>query len=205
MFTFAATKEGWEIVKIDNNHQITTYKKQEANRPFQSFRAEGILNAPLEAVVRQQLDVNNLKRWYMNADESKLLKRVSDTELYYYLKLKTPFGIPARDMAVKITIEPYSSAKGSLILRYQAVPNFIPITADVVRITTYQMTTKLTPRGNQQTYEETEGYAEPGGSMPAWLLNTVQQKTPYQNLLAKQEGVKHYMNSSDPFLYKIRE
>ena len=202
---YATTKQGWQVVKVDENHQITTYSKQEANKRFRSFRAEGLLSAPLEAAVRQQLDVEHLKKWYLNADESRLLKRVSDTELYYYIKLKTPFGIPARDMAVKVNIEPYSPAKGVLVLRYQAVPDFIPATPDVVRITTYQMVTRLTPRGDQKTYEETEGYAEPGGSLPAWLMNSVQQQTPYHNLLAKQEGVKNYINNTEPFLFKVRE
>jgi hypothetical protein len=82
-----AVKE-WSLIKDDQRHQIKTYSKQEDNRRYRSFKVQGILNGSLEAAARCQFDIDNLTNWYMNAIESKLLKRVSDTEYYFYFRLK---------------------------------------------------------------------------------------------------------------------
>lgn len=202
--TSPATKD-WHPVKNDERHQIKTYSKQEDNKRYRSFRVDAVYNAPLDAVARQQLDFNNLKRWYMNAEESILLKRVSDTEGYYYLKVKTPFGVPGRDMVIHFDIEPYSAKRGALTIRYRAAPDFIPAKPNIVRIPEYEMAVKVTPINATQTREETEGYVDSGGAAPVWLVNYFQRMLPYTNMLGKTRGVEKYLHSTEPFPFKYKE
>ncbi|MBK7299037.1 MAG: hypothetical protein IPI79_00620 [Moraxellaceae bacterium] len=119
-------KQEWSLIKNDKRHQIKTYSKQEDNRRYRSFKVQGILDGSLEAAARCQFDIDNLTTWYMNAIESKLLKRVSDTEYYFYFRLKMPLGVPERDIVVHATVQPYSTKTGFLGITYSAAPDFIP-------------------------------------------------------------------------------
>ena len=97
----------------------------------------------------------------MNAIESKLLKRVSDTEYYFYFRLKMPLGVPERDIVVHATVQPYSTKTGFLGISYSAAPDFIPPKPGVVRFPAYETSTKLIPLGENKVEEHMEGYVEP--------------------------------------------
>jgi hypothetical protein len=145
-----AVKE-WSLIKDDQRHQIKTYSKQEDNRRYRSFKVQGILNGSLEAAARCQFDIDNLTNWYMNAIESKLLKRVSDTEYYFYFRLKMPLGVPHRDVIIHANVQPYSAKTGFLAITYTAAPDFIPVKPGVVRVPAYETSIKLTPLGQTKS------------------------------------------------------
>ena len=68
----------------------------------------------------------------------------------------------------------------------------------------FEMVATYTPLGNGQIKGVTEGYADPGGSAPAWAINYVQRAAPYRNALSIRRVVKEYENSAftTPFRYK---
>ena len=170
----------WSLIKDDQRHQIKTYSKQEDNRRFRSFKVQGILNGSLEAAARCQFDIEGISSWYMNAADSKLLKRVSDTEYYFYFRVKMPLGVPHRDLVVHAKVQPYSTKTGFLGITYSAAPDFIPGKPGVIRMPAYETTIKLTPISADKVEEHLEGYVDPGGAgLPIWLVNYIQRRTPY--------------------------
>lgn len=197
----------WSLVKSDERHQIKTYSKQEDNHRYRSFKAVAVFDASLETVARCQFDIENMTSWYMNAVESKMLKRVSDTEYYYYFRLKAPFGVPQRDVAVKATITPYSEKTGTLSISYTAVPDFVPTKVGVVRMPAYEMVLRFKPIGTTQVEEVMEGYVDPdgAGTMPKWMINYVQRRMPYVNMLGKHRTLEKCARSDSPILFKYKE
>jgi hypothetical protein len=196
----------WSLIKDDQRHQIKTYSKQEDNRRYRSFKVQGILNGSLEAAARCQFDIENLTAWYMNAIESKLLKRVSDTEYYFYFRLKMPLGVPQRDVVVHAKVQPYSAKTGFLGITYSAEPDFIPAKPGVIRMPAYETSTKLTPLGADKVEEQLEGYADPGGAgMPTWLINYAQRRAPYANMLGRQRVITKCAASDSPIPFKYKE
>lgn len=197
---------GWSPIKDDQRHQIKTYSKKEDGRRYRSFKVQGILNGSLEAAARCQFDIDNLTSWYMNAIESKLLKRVSDTEYYFYFRLKMPLGVPERDIVVHATVQPYSTKTGFLGISYSAAPDFIPPKPGVVRFPAYETSTKLIPLGENKVEEHMEGYVEPGGAyMPTWLINYAQRRLPYANMLGRQRVIAKCAASDSPIPFKYKE
>lgn len=198
--------KNWILMRKDLRHNISTYFKREDDKQIRSFRAEGIYNNSLDAAARHQLDVNNYKNWFMNMEESILLKKVSNTEFYYYFKLKTPMGVtPYRDAVVNVKITPYNLTNGSLILRYTAVPDWLPPKPPLVRMPAFEVMTRLTPIEDNKVREETEGYANPGGSVPTWMINYLQRQMPYNNLLGRQRDIPNYENLTSPTEFKYKE
>lgn len=196
----------WSLIKDDKRHQIKTYSKQEDNRRFRSFKVEGVLNGSLEAAARCQFDIENIPSWYMNVTEAKLLKRVSDTEYYFYFYVKMPFGVPHRDVVVHAKVQPYSTKTGFLAISYSAAPDFIPTKSGVIRMPAYETTTRFKPISENQTEEQLEGYVDPGGEgLPIWLINYAQRRTPYSNMIGRQRVISKCAESDSPIPFKYKE
>lgn len=196
---------GWNLVKSDKRHNITTYYKREDNKRFRSFKAEAIYDASFEAAACHQFDMENYPRWFMNIEESRVLKRVSDTELYMYLKLKAPLGVPPRDVPLHVVITPYSSKTGALTISYSAVSDYLPVNPGIVRMAVYEVATRISPLESGKVREETEGYAEPGGAAPVWLVNYLQRQMPYANMLARSRDIPRYENGKIPCQFRYKE
>ena len=196
----------WSLVKDDQRHQIKTYSKQEDGRRYRSYKSQGIMNYSLEATARCYFDIENMTSWYMNAVESKVLKRVSDTEYYFYLRLKMVFGVPQRDLVVHAKVQPYTTKTGFLDITYNAAPDFIPAKPNVVRMPSYEVSIKLTPLAADKVEENQQGYIDLGGTgLPTWMVNYAQRRAPYTNMIGRQREIAKCAASDSPVQFKYKE
>ncbi len=102
-----------------------------------------------------------------NRVSPKLLKRVSDTEFYYYLQHGAPVGLPDRDVIIHAQIVSYSRNHPYTEFKLKAIPDFIPEKPPLVRMIAEDMIIKWTPIDKNTTRLETEGYIDPGGVIPS--------------------------------------
>lgn len=169
----------WVLVTRDDTRGIRTWARLEEGKRVRSWKIDAILNASLEAIARAHTDVAAMPRWYWETQEARLLKKVSRTEFYYYMRFNAPLGLPDRDGIFHAVIDPYNARRGSLVLRVNAVPGYLPETPGLVRVLSQDFVVKLTPLGKGKTRFEAEGYVDPGGVAPAWTVNFVQRRVPY--------------------------
>ncbi|MDO8329548.1 MAG: START domain-containing protein [Fluviicoccus sp.] len=197
----------WYLVRTDNIRNIKTWAKQEDGKRIRSFKLEVLIDGSLDAVARVHYDVENIKRWFWETKESRLLKKVSNTEYYYYQVYNAPLTVPDRDSVVHVSIEPYSAKKGFMMHRLRAAPDFMPPQKGLTRVLAQDMTIKFTPVGKDKTRLEAEGYIDPGGTIPAWTINFVQRSAPYVSMVGLQRMVQlpYYSEASDPPLFSITE
>ncbi len=197
----------WQLVKNDARRNIQTFSKREDGKRIRSFKVDMIVDAPLETLARIHFDYDNYTHWYFKARNSKLLKRVSPTEVYYYQVFSAPYGLPDRDVILHNVIEPYTPQKGFLRFNITAVPTFMPEQPSLVRILAMNMTVTFTPLPNGKTRLESEGYLDPGGITPAWATNYVQRNAPYSVMLGLQRMALsgEYNDYKTPLQFKFKE
>lgn len=202
----APATNGWLLVRDDAVHNIKAYAKQEDEKKFRTFRVEALMDAPLETVARVQFDVDNIKKWFWSTSESKLLKKVSDREFYYYQVYRTPL-VPDRDVILHAVIEPYSAKKGFMGLKINAVPDYMPIKSGLVRMAAHEIVFKFTPVGDDKTKLEFDGYIDPSGVSPAWAINYYQRKSPYISVIGMQRMLlrPEYRDTKEPMPYSYKE
>lgn len=169
----------WVSVRNDDKREIHTWAKQEDGKRIRSFKIDAVVDSSIEAIGRLHTDMENMPRWYWETLEARMLKQVSKTEYYYYMKFNAPLGLPDRDGAFHAVIEPYNAKRGYMLLRVKAVPDYVPAKPGVVRVLSQDFWVKLTPQGKNRTRFESEGYVDPGGMAPAWTVNFVQRRVPY--------------------------
>lgn len=169
----------WVPVRVDEKRDIRTWAKLEDGKRVRSWKIDAWVDAPIEAIARLHTDMTLMPRWYWETEEARMLKVVSSTEFYYYMRFNAPLGLPDRDGIFHAVIDPYNPRRGSLILRVNAVPDYLPPVPGLVRVLSQDFTVKLTPQGKGRTRFEAEGYVDPGGMAPAWTVNFVQRRVPY--------------------------
>lgn len=202
----ASAVNGWLLVKEDSMHNIRAYAKQEDDKKFRTFRVEAIMDAPLETVARVQFDVDNIKKWFWSTSESRLLRKISDKEFYYYQVYRTPL-VPDRDVILHATIDPYTPQKGYMGYKITAVPDYMEKKSGLVRMAAHDISFKFTPLDKEHTKLEFEGYIDPSGVSPAWAINFYQRKSPYISVIGMQRMLQkpEYHDSKEPMPYSYKE
>ncbi|HNA22210.1 MAG TPA: hypothetical protein PLN40_12470, partial [Agitococcus sp.] len=92
----------WVLVKKDKLKNITTWAKREDGKSIRSFKVDMVVDADLETLARVHFDVENIKRWFWETKESRLLKKVNDKEYYFYQVYNAPLTVPDRDSIVHV-------------------------------------------------------------------------------------------------------
>jgi hypothetical protein len=196
----------WRIQKNDRLHQITTYIKQEDDKKYRSYKIEAELNASMEAIAKVSFDIDGYTKWFWKVREAKMLRKISDTEFIYYMVNEAPPGNPDRDVVLRVEIDPYTKAKGSLNWKITALPDFIPPKPPLVRMMALDQMVKVVPLGDNKIRFISEGYINPGGAAPTWAINYIQKQAPYYVMLglARMLEKDEYKDASKSVPFKIR-
>ena len=195
----------WVQVKNDRRHNMKTYVKQEDGKRYRSFKVEAVFDGSMESLMRVILDFDNYTKWSWNVLESKLLKKVSATEYILYVVHDSPYGVPDRDIILRMTIEPQSPSRPYLQFRLNAMPDYIPEKPPLVRMLAEDMVARFTPMGGGKFLVTNEGYVDPGGKMAPWAINFVSRNAPYITLLGmrRQMQLDEYINDKKPLPFNV--
>lgn len=128
------------------------------------------VQATLSGMIQLLYEVPSYKRWIYKVSEARLLRRVGDSEVYYYVRLDFPWPMADRDavMHTKLTQDPVTRA---ITTTSDAVPDFLPVTPDVVRMRDNHTKWIITPGENGWLWVEYYLHSDPGGSIPDWAVN----------------------------------
>jgi START domain len=128
------------------------------------------VQASLSGIIQLLYEVPGYKRWIYKVSETRLLKRVSDTEVYYYVRLDFPWPMADRDavMHTKLTQDPVTRA---ITTTSTAAPDYLPVTPDVVRMYDTHTKWKIVPGENGWLWVEYYLHSDPGGNIPDWAVN----------------------------------
>lgn len=173
----------WQVQKNDQRHGLKTYARQEKGKRYRSFKVEAVMDGHVEDAIKLLLDFDNYKRWSWEVIDSKLLKQVSPTEYYFYVTHNAPYGVPDRDVVLRMVIEPQSQSQSAVVVKLTAVPSYLPPHPPYVRMLAEDMTNVFKPLPDNKVFVQSEGYIDPGGNMQPWAINFTQRNAPYATLL----------------------
>ncbi|OWY22685.1 START domain protein [Sphingobacteriales bacterium UPWRP_1] len=174
--SFTHTRADWQLAKDKNGIKVFT---RSTGGEMKEFRGETTINAPVDKVFELLNNFDNYASWMPGCIENKVLKRISDTELYQYNVTDAPWPVSDRDSVMKTKISKQST--GVILIELSAAPDYIPAKKGCVRVPTYKGYWKLTPGGNT-TQVIYEGKPSTGGSIPAWLANSSVVDVPFNTL-----------------------
>ncbi|MEO5572677.1 MAG: START domain-containing protein [Bacteroidia bacterium] len=177
LFFFLPSGNDW-IEKLNKNGVIV-YVKTSENSKIKSTKSVVTINASPGKVKSILLDIAKYPDWVYKCTKTELVNKVKDKEIYYYQYIKAPFTISDRDMALLLKI---SDVADEIMITIKAQPYKIPKKDGVVRIELFDSIWIL-KKVKDKTEVANEITTDPGGSIPAWLVNSVITSGAYNTML----------------------
>jgi hypothetical protein len=168
----------WKLSKDKDG--IKVFLAENPKSKFKSVKVECSLQGNFDKLILVLTNVDHLKDWVYNTKTSYLIKRITPYDLYYYTETSIPWPMSNRDAVVHLRITKDSLQR---FVRVSAIsePLFIPESEDKVRIPRSNVNWYVTmPAKNTLTIIYTFE-ADPGGNLPAWVVNSFADKGPYES------------------------
>ena len=147
---------------------------------FKSIVAEFTLRTTIEQLTQLILNVPNLTKWQYNTIEAQTIKEISSSEQIYYTVIEAPWPVTDRDMVVRIKTK-HDRNNRSLIITTESEAEALPKKVGYVRVPSSHAKWIVTQKNKNQLQIKYTMQIDPGGSVPAWLVNWVCAEAPYRS------------------------
>jgi hypothetical protein len=151
------------------------------------LKAELILNnTSFKELLDFVEDIKNYTNWQYNTIEAATLEE-RDTSLVYRTVIDAPWPLSRREMIMELSSR-FDSAKQQLLIDTRHVSYEYPLNDNLVRVPFAVGTWLISSQKNSLKVEYTL-QIDPGGSVPAWLVNMAMADGPYTSFLKLKELV----------------
>jgi len=183
---FSLPDNSWQLKKSESG--ISVYTRNSENSDFKELKSVCIVKTSLSSIVALLNDWDTYPQWVYKCGKSTTLKRISDAELIHYQTVVAPWPVDSRDFVVNVRLSQDPVSKVVKIVSTSR-PDFIPEVPGHVRITEFRASWTLVPQ-NDGTVEVTyQLLVNPGGYVPAWLVNLAVVDGPYETTLHFKQWV----------------
>lgn len=183
--------EGWKFIKMDkgtNPPAWTIYSRKKAGSKFKEFKIIGNINVtPEKAIMALREKTENSEKYIKEkAGYIKILSS-SEAEVLVYSVFNMPFPLKDRAMCERFLFfknEETGVHKITWQEDWQAAP---PVKKNLVRMPVARGSWEFVPIGTDKSSATYIVHADPGGNIPAWMVNTTVSKGLPDELKAIEE------------------
>lgn len=181
-----------------DKEDIKVYTCPTAQSKFKAVKANFAVNASYKEMVSMLMDVENFCTWQYRTKSARILKKVADNEVIYYIEFDVPWPASNRDLIVQIKVT-QDPATGWITLISNSLPDYLPKKDHTVRVQASRSSWLLKSDG---IMTKADYYLEidPGGSLPAWLINLYASDGPWRTFKNLKEKIHAHKNMNLPFI-----
>ena len=165
-------KKDQDSIKVYTCHNDTSR--------FKSISAEFTLQTSFDKLTQFILDVPTYTQWQYNTVAAKIIKKISASEQIYHTTIEAPWPVTNRDMVVRLKIEPIENNR-SMIIITESETGILPQLVGRVRVPSSYGKWIVTKGNKNELHIIYTMQIDPGGSVPAWLVNWVCAEAPYRS------------------------
>ncbi len=173
-----------------NKDSIRVYTCGNESSKYKIIKANFNLTANRSQLTAMLLDIDHLGDWQYRTVSAQLLKKISDREIIYHTEVDGPV-IDNRDFIIHLKIDEATDAKEWAITA-TSLPDYIPKKEKVVRVPMSKAVWKIKEEKTGQLSVEYAIQIDFGGVIPAWVVNSLAHKAPYETFNSMREGIKRY-------------
>ena len=183
----SANAQDWRLTK--NKNGISVYEARSENSNFKNIKVVCTLEGNYDKLLKIIADVSHHKDWVYHNKEAALLKTVSPLEFYYYTETTLPWPATNRDVVVH-TIITRDSKNQFLKIHSANHDGMVKEKPGKVRVEHSNINWYVTAPTAKTISIVYTMEANPGGSIPAWLVNSFADKGPYESFIKLEELLK---------------
>lgn len=190
-FNFMAHSEatGWELEQEDDDLQLKIYTREIPGSGLDEFKGELIVEATLTALTSLLLDSEAAPEWMHQCETFDIIEQVDPQNAIIYFVNGAPWPVSDRDAVISSSL---SQDPETLVVKIDvnAMVGKVSESDDYVRIPRMNGFWSFSPLKDGKVKVVYQVHAEPGGSLPAWLANSVVLDTPYYTLSNMSDMLK---------------
>lgn len=164
----ASAQNDWKLSA--DKEGVKIYTSIVSDSKIKAVKVECDLNTTPSQLVAVVMDINSATDWVYHVKSAKLIKQVSPSELYYYSEVSLPWPVANRDFVAHLIVTQDPASK-VVTIDGPAVQGFVPVKKGVVRVDNSFGRWIITPVGTGQVHVQYTIHTDPGGAIPAWLVN----------------------------------
>ncbi len=182
---------GWKLAKVKDGIKI--YTRIPEGSKLKEYRAETIIEATPERILEVLINANRYSEWMSGVKETRYMKNEGDSSFYIYARLSVPWPFDDRD-EVSGSVVMKDTIPGGYFMPIRLVSGVVPEKKGVVRMTNGKGYWLIEPLSGGKTRLVHQFIGDPGGNMPAWIVNIFLVDSPYKSFLGLRQEV---MRESD--------
>lgn len=168
---------------------IKVYTCKSDTSKFRSLRAEFVIeNKSIEELKVFMFTVSYYLKWQYDAIEASMLKRESVDEMIYRVVIDAPWPVDNREMIVQFSASIHDADHANFYIN--TIASDFPKNEDLVRIPYSQAQWDIV-RKNNSLHVTYSLNIDPGGSVPAFLINMAMAEGPYKSF----KSLKHLIEA----------
>ena len=176
----------WQLKKNENG--ISTYTRTPASGNLKELRVVCEFDATKAQLIATLQDIDHYKDWVYSSKKSEILKTPSPQKTIYYSQSHLPWPIKDRDLIIELDIGPPEA--DVLYIQAKSLPAYLPKNDKFVRVPYSLATWKVTQAPEGKLKIDYTFSVDPGGSIPAWLVNATLAIGPYNSFVKLKEVLK---------------
>lgn len=169
----------WQLQIKKDGISVSTRKVD--GSPILEFKADVIVNAPLPKATSFFEDDMKMPLWYHRCVRAELVERKSPDQKISYVGLHLPWPVAERDSVFQ-TVRSLEPASGAVIYSQSALPTRLPERKGKIRVLYLDSVWRFTPLAGGRTEIYFQQHSNPGGSIPAFLVNKLSVEIPFYSL-----------------------
>jgi hypothetical protein len=183
------------------NDGIKIYTSLVPGSKIKAVKVECDFAATASQFVTVLLDIKGSPEWLYHTKSCTVIKQVSPSELYYYSEVSLPWPAENRDFVSHLTVTQDAATK-LITIDGPAVPGIVPHKDGIVRVEHSGSVWLVSPLANGHVSVNYTLHVDPGGALPAWLVNMFAAEGPVQifKKLKLQLQKPQYKNARLPFI-----
>jgi hypothetical protein len=181
--SFSDSEKPW--IKETEKNGVTVFLRDYEGSQLKEFKAQTRVKAPLKMVVALILDFNSYPKWVFSNYNTFLIENKHNKDYIYYTIIKSPEPTKDRDLIALLKIVEQTDSK--CIIKSSCLPKYINEKPNIVRVKVFTGLWELTKISENETLVTTQCHTEPGGTVPAWIMNYMITTGPYKTLFNMNE------------------
>jgi hypothetical protein len=158
---------------------IKVYTCKSDTSKFRSLQAEFIIeDKSIEELKTFMFTVSNYTNWQYDATEARMLKKINENEMIYRVVIDAPWPVDNRELIVQFSTIVHDADHANFYIK--TVSSDFPVSDDLVRIPFSQASWDII-RKNNSLHVIYHMNIDPGGYVPAFLINMAMAEGPYKS------------------------
>jgi hypothetical protein len=182
---------------------ITARRRKVPGSSLAEFQGTGVVDAPLARVLAALVDIAHRNEWSNRCMTSHIIKQVTEESQIFYDRTKGSWPVSDRDVILKADVTVDTAQHLVRIDFVNTTHPEGPVVDGAVRMPSLHGHWFMRPvQGGNATAVEYQVFADPGGSIPAWLSNLVSKQLPFKTIAGLRTQVKkpRYDDASKQFM-----